>query len=83
MTNIAQRIADQIDQRRQARGLSFRAMERASGWSKQSLVIALRGGAVSIAALDAMATVVGLRLVTESADDLLPLSLNQIREAVR
>lgn len=83
MSNIAQRIAAQIDQRRQARKLSLRALERASGWSKQSLVIALRGGAVTLAAIDAMATVVGLRIVTEPDDDLLPLSLNQIRSVVR
>ena len=83
MTNITQHLARTIDSRRQAMGLSMRALERASGWSRQSLGVALRGGAVTLAAVDAMATVVGLRLVAEPADDLLPLSLDEIRRAVR
>lgn len=77
------RIAAAIDNSRKARGLSMRALGRASGWDKQCLVVALRGGAVSLPAMDAMATVVGLRLTIESADELLPLSFNELREATR
>lgn len=77
------RIATAIDRQRQAKGLSMRALGRASGWDKQCLVLALRGGAVSLPAMDAMATVVGLRITVESADELLPLSFNEIRRATR
>ncbi len=80
---ITKRLAETIDQRRRAQALSFRALERASGWSKQSLVVALRGGGVTLAAMDAMATVVGLRLVAEPIDDVLPLSLDQLRMITR
>ena len=83
MTDITQHLARTIDSRRRAKGLSMRALSRASGWDKQCLVIALRGGAVTLAAVDAMATVVGLRLVAEPADDLLPLSLDELRRATR